>query len=333
MPTPLSINLKVASYLVKQKLRGTRPQIPLVLMLEITHACQLNCQGCGRIREYADTKNQRLTRGHAREVMVEAGTPIVSISGGETLLHPDVPGIAADALEMGKGVILCTNGLLLNKRLHEFTPHPNFFFNIHLDGMPAFHDELVQLEGVANRAIEGIKQAIAAGFKVTTNTTIYRKTPVGMIAELFNLLDEMGVEGYMFAPAFAYEVGLPMSTMSRQEAHAWFQALYTFWQGKNSYHSPFYYDFLRGEKDLDCMPWGTITYNPQGWKWPCYLLTEGHVPSFTALMDGTDWDAWGTGNNPRCKECMLHSGFEPSVVGNMNGVEDWLRMIRWQLGR
>jgi hopanoid biosynthesis associated radical SAM protein HpnH len=332
MPLPLSMNLKVARYLAKNRLNGTRPQIPLVLMLEITHACQLNCLGCGRIREYADTKNQRLTREHAREVMAEAGTPVVSISGGETLLHPEVPGIVADALDMGKGVYLCTNGLLLTKRLAEFSPHPHFFFNVHLDGTADFHNSLVQLEGVAERALDGIRQAKASGFEVTTNTTVFSNTPVDMVVELFNMLEGLGVDGFMFAPAYAYEIGLSMDTMTRADAHEWFRTLRQSWSGVKSHHSPFYLDFLCGEKPLDCMPWGTVTYNSQGWKRPCYLLTDRHVETFTELMDDTDWATYGPGRDPRCKDCMLHSGFEPSVIGNMNGLKDWLRIIRWQLG-
>jgi hopanoid biosynthesis associated radical SAM protein HpnH len=332
MSLPLSMNLKVARYLAQARLSRVRPQIPLVLMLEITHACQLNCMGCGRIREYADTKSERLSRTHAREIILEAGTPVVSISGGETLLHPDVPTIVADALDLGKGVYLCTNGFLLAKRLSEFSPHPHFFFNVHIDGTPDFHDNLVQLPGVAERALDGIRQAKAAGFGVTTNTTIYRNTPVEMVVDLFSQLKALGVDGFMFAPAFAYEVGLSVETLTRAETRAWFSALRRSWSGENSHHSPFYFDFLCGDRELDCMPWGTVTYNPQGWKRPCYLLTDGHVSSFTELMDGTDWTAWGPGRDPRCANCMLHSGFEPSVVGNMNGPKDWLRIIRWQLG-
>jgi hopanoid biosynthesis associated radical SAM protein HpnH len=288
--------------------------------------------GCGRIREYSDSKSRRITRKQANDVMLEAGTPIVSISGGETLLHPESPGISADALKLGKGVYLCTNGLLLSKRLSEFKPHPHFYFNVHLDGTPDYHDELAQLPGAANRALDGIRQAKAAGFKVTTNTTIYRDTPVEMIADLFRQLIALNVDGFMLAPAFPYEVGLSAKTMTRVEAQEWFRSLRNLWHGRNSYHSPIYIKFLCGERDLNCTPWGTVTYNPLGWKQPCYLLTDGHVSSFGELMDKTAWNSLGPGNDPRCENCMIHSGFEPSVIGSLNGAQDWVRMIRWQLG-
>jgi hopanoid biosynthesis associated radical SAM protein HpnH len=331
MPLPLSINLKVARYLTWARLRGGRSQVSLVLMLEITHACQLNCVGCGRIHEYADTRNVRISPKRTHDVMLEAGTPIVSISGGETLLHPDVPNIVADALDMKKVVYLCTNGLLLTKRLHEFTPHPHFFFNVHLDGTPDFHNAVVQLPGVAESVLEGIRQAKAAGFGVTTNTTIFSHTPVEMVVDLFRQLEVMGVDGFMLAPAFSYEVGISAGTLTLDEAHTWFRSLRTHWPDKRFHHSPFYLDFLSGERELKCMPWGTVTYTPKGWKRPCYLLTDGHVSSFDELMDKTDWDIYGSGRDPRCANCLIHSGFETSVIGSLKGLKDWLRIIRWQI--
>jgi len=330
MPLPLSLNLKIASYLVKSRLKNHRSKIPLVLMLEITHACQLNCLGCGRIREYADTKDLRLTRNHAKDIMLEVGAPIVSISGGETLLHPESPGITADALEMGKGVYLCTNGLMLSRRLSEFKPHPHFYFNVHLDGTPEYHDNLVQQSGTAEHALDGIEQAKAAGFGVTTNTTIYRDTPVEMIADLFGKLKELKVDGFMIAPAFAYEVDLSANTMTRAQAQDWFCSLQAIWAGDNSHHSPIYLKFLSGERELNCTPWGTVTYNPHGWKQPCYLLTDGHFSSFAEFLESTDWDSLGPGKDPRCANCMLHSGFEPSLIGSLQGYQDWVKMIRWQ---
>jgi len=301
-------------------------------MLEPTHACNLRCAGCGRIREYADTQSARLTRQQARAAMVEAGTPFVSISGGEPLLHPDAPAIAADALASGRVVYLCTNGLLLTQRLGEFTPHPRFYFNVHLDGPPEVHDALTGLPGSAERALEGILQAKAAGFGVTVNTTFYRHTPVDGVVALFRQLTDIGVDGLMIAPAFAYQIGIPAATLSRAEAHERFRALRAAWGGKRLYHTPLYVEFLCGERELNCMPWGTVTYNPQGWKRPCYLLTDAHVPSFDQLMNETDWDAYGPGRDPRCADCLMHSGFEPSVMSSLRGPHDWWQIVRWQLG-
>jgi hopanoid biosynthesis associated radical SAM protein HpnH len=331
MPLPLSVNLKVARHLALARLRNGRSRVPVVLMLELTHACNLRCDGCGRIREYTDTEHS-LTRDQARAAMVETGTPFVSISGGEPLLHPHAPAIAADALDLGKVVYFCTNGLLLAKRMGEFRPHPRFSFNVHLDGPPHIHDSLAGLPGTTERALEAIRQAKAGGFGVTVNTTFYRDTPVSEIAALFGQLTEIGVDGLMVAPAFSYEVGIAAGTLTRPEANERFQELQQLWGAKNLYHTPLYMQFLRGERELSCMPWGTVTYNPQGWKRPCYLLTDAHVVSFKELMEETVWDWYGPGRDPRCTNCMLHSGFEPSVMDSLRGLRDWGRMVRWQLG-
>ncbi|MBN1148228.1 MAG: adenosyl-hopene transferase HpnH [Anaerolineales bacterium] len=347
MPLPVSINMKIARHYLQVIWRNRNNghanngrgslRIPLVLMLELTHACNLKCRGCGRIREYADSQKERLTFDQARAAMIEADTPVVSISGGEPLLHSDAPSIAALAVEMGKVVYFCTNGLLLTRRLAEFEPHRLFFFNVHMDGPPAIHDDLVGLPGTARRALEGIVQARRAGFNVTTNTTVYRSTPPEAIAALFEQLTEMGVKGLMIAPAFAYEVGTEAETFTRPQAQAWFKRLYELWGDRNMTHTPLYMQFLRGERKLTCMPWGTVTYNPQGWKTPCYLLIGDHVSSFRELMDTTDWQAYGPGRDPRCADCMLHSGFEPSVINSIRGLNDgWrslLRLARWQMGR
>jgi hopanoid biosynthesis associated radical SAM protein HpnH len=332
MPLPLNINLTIARHLIASRLTGSGPHVPLVLMLELTHACNLNCAGCGRIREYVDTRTARLTLEQARQAMQAANTPVVSISGGEPLLHPDVAAIAQTALSMGKVVYLCTNALLLEKRLAGFKPHKRFYFNVHLDGPQEIHDRLTGLPGTYQRARAGIIAALEAGFGVTTNTTIYKDTPLESILRLFQDLTDLGVDGMMVAPAFAYEVGTEAATFTRQETERYMQALYQAWGDRNLYHSPLYMQFLRGERTLDCMPWGTVTYNPQGWKQPCYLLTDDHVPSFDTLMESTNWEAYGPGRDARCADCMLHSGFEPSVMNSMHGLSDWLQMARWQLG-
>lgn len=331
MAIPISVNLKVAGHLVRERLTKGPGPIPLVLMLELTHACNLRCAGCGRIREYSDTQAARLTRDQARESMVEAGTPIVSISGGEPLLHPQAPAIAGDALALGRVVYLCTNGLVLAQRLDEFTPHPHFYFNVHLDGPPEIHDALTGLPGTAERALEGIRLAREAGFRITTNTTIYGDTSVDAIVALFRRLTGLGLAGIMIAPAFAYEADIAAKTLSREESRAWFAAFRDAWGDNGLYHTPLYMDFLCGERELNCMPWGTVTRNPQGWKRPCYLLTDGHERSFEQLMNVTDWDAFGPGRDPRCADCLMHSGFEPSVMASLRKPRDLWRIVRWQL--
>jgi len=331
MAIPISVNLKVAGHLARERLAKGPGPIPLVLMLELTHACNLRCAGCGRIREYSDTQAARLTRDQARESMVEAGTPIVSISGGEPLLHPQAPAIAGDAVALGRVVYLCTNGLLLTQRMDEFTPHPRFYFNVHLDGPPEIHDALTGLPGTAERALEGIRLARKAGFRITTNTTIYAGTSVDAIVALFRRLTGLGVEGIMIAPAFAYEADIAAKTLTRADSRAWFAAFRDTWGDNGLYHTPLYMDFLCGERELACMPWGTVTRNPQGWKRPCYLLTDGHEVSFEQLMNQTDWDACGPGRDARCADCLMHSGFEPSVMASLRNPRDLWRILRWQL--
>jgi hopanoid biosynthesis associated radical SAM protein HpnH len=331
MPLPLAVNLKVAGHLARARLRRRHARVPVVLMLELTHACNLRCAGCGRIREYAGASGSTLTREQARAAILEAGTPFVSISGGEPLLHADAPAIAADVLALRKVIYFCTNGLLLAQRLDEFVPHRHFYFNVHLDGPAHIHDRLAGLPGTTERALEAIRRAKKAGFGVTVNTTLYHETTIPDVVALYEQLTDMGVDGLMIAPAFSYEVGVEAGTLTRAEAQERFRALRANWGDRNMYHTPLYMQFLSGERELRCMPWGTVTYNPQGWKRPCYLLTDAHVPSLDELINDTDWNAYGRGMDERCAHCMLHSGFEPSVMNSMRGIRDWIQMIRWQL--
>jgi hopanoid biosynthesis associated radical SAM protein HpnH len=331
MPLPMTITMTIIRHMISHQIQNGSSRSPLVLMLELTHACNLRCNGCGRIREYADSRNKSLSRQQARAVVAEADPPVVSISGGEPLLHPDVAAIADDILAMGKAVYLCTNGTLLSKKLAEFKPHPRLYFNVHLDGPPAIHDALTNVPGTAKRALQAIREARASGFGVTTNTTLYYDTPVREVAALFRQLTDMGVAGLAVAPAFDYEVGAPARTLLRDEAHQRFQELQELWGSENLYHTPIFMEFLRGERELQCMPWGVVTYNPQGWKRPCYLLTDAHLGSFDELMNGTDWDIYGPGRDPRCANCLMHSGFELSVMGKMHGPHDLWRLVRWQI--
>jgi len=346
MPLPISINLRITRHYLQElwfksegqykDALGTR-RIPLVLMVELTHACNLRCKGCGRIREYQATQAEGRTRQEVNSAMKEADTPVVILSGGEPLLHPQAPAIAQDALDLGKVVYFCTNSLLLRKRLAEFSPHTSFSFNIHLDGPPEIHDELTGVPGTTERTMGAIQLALEAGFHVTTNTTVYKDTPPAAIASMFEQLTDMGVDGFMIAPAFAYEAGSEAGTLSRGEAQAWFQELNELWDDRNMTHTPLYMQFLRGERELDCMPWGTVTYNPQGWKSPCYLLTDEHMDSYQQLMEETSWEEYGLGKNPRCADCMLHSGFEPSVINSIRGLDDgWnslVHILRWQMSK
>ncbi|MEJ2209548.1 MAG: adenosyl-hopene transferase HpnH [Anaerolineae bacterium] len=333
MALSMAVNVAIARHLVRTRLGNHHHggRWPMVLMLELTHACNLRCNGCGRIREYADSRALSLSREQAREAVKEADVPVVSISGGEPFLHPDLPGITQDILNMGKAVYVCTNATLLSRRLAEFQPNRRLYLNVHLDGPPSIHDALTNAPGTTERALEAIREAKAAGFGVTTNTTLYYDTPVAELAALFQKLVDLGVDGFALAPAFAYEVGAPARTLTREEAHERFRQLKDVWGDKNVYHTPIFMEFLRGERELECMPWGTVTYNPLGWKRPCYLLSDGHAASLAELLEETDWDRYGHGRDPRCADCMMHSGFELSVMNSMHGPADLWKIARWTL--
>lgn len=294
-------------------------RFPLVLMLEPLHACNLTCTGCGRIREYETTISQRLTLEQCLHASDECGAPMVSICGGEPMLYPDLPALVQKILARGRQVLLCTNGMFIAKKLHEYTPHENFYFNVHLDGLEKNHDTAVERQGVFKAAIEGIKAAKAAGFHVCTNTTVYSETDMNEIWELFELLRDLDVDTHQLAPAYGYSaVNDREIFMTRDDIREKFKDIEKFRSHFNLNHTPAYLDFLRGERELPCTAWGTPTYNIKGWKGPCYLITDAHYGTFEELMTKTQWDDYGPGGDPRCEHCMMHCGFEPSAALGIN---------------
>ncbi len=304
----------------------------MVLMLEPLHACNLTCTGCGRIREYKSTINETLTVEQCLAAVDDCGAPIVSICGGEPMIYPEIGQLAGEILERGKHIILCTNGMFIRKRLHEFRPTSSFFWNVHLDGMERTHDLCVERDGVFREAVEGIKAAKAAGFLVCSNTTIYKETDLDEIAELYEYLDTLGVDGYMLSPAYSYAAVMTKDIfMSREDVRDKFRKALALLDKYNLMVSPIYLDFLRGDRELDCTAWGTPTFNPRGWKGPCYLITDDHYDSYKELIDKTPWEKYGPGNDPRCADCMMHVGFEPSpVLGAKRQFGDTWKMLKWQ---
>lgn len=244
----------------------------------------------------------------------EAGAPVVSITGGEPLLHPRIDEIVSGIIRKKRFVNVCTNGLLLEKSLERFRPDPHLYFVLHLDGMAGSHDRMAGREGVFDSAVSAIRSARRSGFQVLINTTLYKQTDIEEIRYLFNLLAGIPVNGIMVAPAFSYEAVGTDSFLSRQEMQRIFYPLYRLRRSIPFYNTPLYLDFLAGKLDLDCKPWSTPTRNPRGWKRPCYLLTDGHCSSFRELMEDTDWSRYGAENNPRCANCMVHCGFEASAL-------------------
>lgn len=316
-------------YVLRNKLRGKR-RFPLVLMLEPTLRCNLSCAGCGRIREYHDILDQELSVEECLESVRECGAPVVSITGGEPLIHPGIAQVVEGITSSGRFVHLCTNGMLLEKSLHRFKPSPRLSFVLHLDGLAHTHDAIACREGVFDRAITGIKAAKRAGFQVLTNTTIYKGANLKEIEELFVLLSQLRTDGIMVAPAFSYEQVDGDVFLSRSEVAQVFQPIYELRQRFRFYNTPIYLEFLAGRKELQCTPWSNPTRNPRGWKSPCYLITDGHARSFKELMEQTPWERYGTGNDPRCANCMVHSGFEGSALEEAGKtLPDIWRMVRW----
>jgi hopanoid biosynthesis associated radical SAM protein HpnH len=308
---PRQLAASLGLYLLKNWTLG-RKQFPLVLMLEPTERCNLNCAGCGRIREYRDNLDITLTADQCLEAVEEVGAPVVTLTGGEPLLHPQIQEIAARIIGAKRHVHLCTNGLLLEKSLGRFKPGPYMNFVVHADGPAPAHDHAAGHDGVFERAMEGIKAAKRAGFRVYTNTTVFRSTDFAGLEQLFNQLVALGVDGLMISPAFDFGIGADIFP-SRDEITQKFQALRGLRGRYPFYNTSAYLDFLEGERDAGCMPWSTPTLTPRGWRRPCYLLADEHCGSYQELV-ATDWSKYGVGKDPRCQNCMVHSGFEASLI-------------------
>ena len=332
MRFPLKLTAKLTKYLVGKRIRGEE-RFPLVMMLEPLHACNLTCTGCGRIREYKSTINEMLTVEQCIAAMEECGAPVVSICGGEPTIYPELGRLVREILARGRHIYLCTNGMFMRKRLHEFRPTTSFFWNVHLDGLERTHDLAVERDGVFREAIEGIKAAKAAGFLVCSNTTIYKETDLNEIAELYAYLHELGVDGFMISPAYSYAaVQTKDIFMSREEVREKFQQVCQLLEKYNLMTSPIYLEYLRGERELMCTAWGNPTYNPRGWKGPCYLITDAHHATFREFIENTPWERYGRGRDPRCQDCMVHVGYEPSaVLGAHHKLGDNWKMLKWQL--
>ncbi len=308
-----------------------KKRFPLVLQLEPLHACNLTCTGCGRIREYENSITETVSLDKCLAASDECGAPIVAICGGEPFLYPQIGALSKELLGRGRQVILCTNGMFIRKKLNQFTPHDWFYFNVHLDGMEKNHDIAVEREGVFREAIEGIRAAKAAGFKVMTNTTVYTETDMAEIEELFEYLKELGVDGHAISPAYGYSAVNDREIFLTREAviekFAGFEQMARKYPVSNS---PLYLEFLAGKRDYPCTAWGNPTYNTKGWKGPCYLITDAHYDKFEDLMTKTQWEHYGHGNDPRCDHCMVHCGYEPSAAFGVNSQPgDMFKLVTW----
>jgi len=316
MPVPISQMWTVASYLVQQKLAG-RKRYPFVLMLEPLFRCNLACAGCGKIQYPAHILKQELSPQECFKAVEECGTPMVSIPGGEPLMHSQIDKIVEGLVARKKYIYLCTNALLLKEKLHLFKPSKYLTFSVHVDGQKEHHDFSVCREGGYDLAIEGIREAIRRGFRVTTNTTLFDGADPKSVRAFFDEMMEVGVEGMMLSPGYSYEKAPDQKHfLGRARTRRLFRAILS--NRKKSWQfnqSKLFLEFLMGKRSYACTPWGMPTYNVFGWQKPCYLLQDGYADTFEELMDSVEWKNYGTeSGNPKCANCMVHSGYEASAV-------------------
>ena len=329
---PLSQAYAVTSYVLRQRLRGVK-RYPLVLMLEPLFRCNLACAGCGKIQFPAEILRRHLTPEQCWSAAEECGAPIVSIPGGEPLLHPQIDQIVAGLVKQKRFIYLCTNALKLEESLPRFKPTKYLAFSIHMDGLREEHDVAVCRAGTYDTAVKAIRAARERGFRVTTNTTLFRGADPSRVRRFFDEMMALGVEGLTVSPGYSYEKAPDQDHfLARRQTTELFQAVLS--RAKRSWRfnqTPLFLDFLRGKIDLDCTPWGSPSYSIFGWQKPCYLVGEGYCQSFQELMETTPWEQYGRkSGNPKCRDCMVHCGHEPSAVaatfGSLRGLARTARL-------
>jgi hopanoid biosynthesis associated radical SAM protein HpnH len=333
MAIPLLQMYKVARYIAGRKLRGDK-RYPLVLMLEPLFQCNLACSGCGKIDYPKEILQKRVSVEDALRAVDECGAPIVSIPGGEPLIHKEMPQIVAGIVARRKFVYLCTNAILLSRHIDEYQPSPYLTFSIHLDGNRQRHDESVCQEGVFDKAVAAIELAKSKGFRVTINCTLFNGEDPEDVAQFFDTATQLGVEGITVSPGYSYHHAPKQDVfLARNASKQLFRGIFSRRTGRSwSFnHSALFLDFLAGNQTYQCTPWSNPTYNLFGWQRPCYLLSdEGYAPSYRSLIDDTEWDKYGVGKNPRCDNCMAHCGFEGTAVNDafshpLKALTVWMR--------
>jgi hopanoid biosynthesis associated radical SAM protein HpnH len=320
MSVPVSQMWTVASYVIRQKLRG-RARYPLVLMLEPLFRCNLACAGCGKIQYPAQILRKHLTVEQCLRAVDECGAPMVSIPGGEPLMYPDIGRLVRELVARRKYVYLCTNAILLREKLAEglFTPSRYLSFSVHLDGLRPEHDDAVCREGVYDVAVEAIRDALARGFRVTTNSTLFDGASPIRMQMFFDEMMDLGVEGMMVSPGYSYSKAPDQEHfLRRQKTHELFRKMLENPKRRWKFNqSPLFLRFLMGKEDFECTPWGNPTYNVFGWQRPCYLMQEGYAATFDELMATTRWERYGRASgNEKCQDCMVHCGHEPTAVNH-----------------
>ena len=318
MAVPISQMWTVASYVIKNKLAGNK-HYPLVLMLEPLFRCNLACAGCGKVQYPPHVLKKMLTPEECFKAVEECGVPMVSIPGGEPLLHPQIVEIVNGLIARRKYIYLCTNALELKRRIHEFTPSKYLTFSVHLDGLREHHDFSVCREGTYDLATDGIREAVRRGFRVTTNATFFDGTNPNDVPAFFDEVMAMGVEGVVLSPGYSYEKAPDQNRfLGRARVRRLFRAILS--NRKKSWKfnmSPLFLEFLMGKRNYNCTPWGSPAYNIFGWQKPCYLLQDGYADSFKELIETTKWEEYGVeSGNPKCANCMVSCGYEPSAVNH-----------------
>jgi hopanoid biosynthesis associated radical SAM protein HpnH len=329
MAVPLRQSLRMGTYLLKQKL-AHRDKFPLLVELEPLFACNLACAGCGKIQYPAHILKQRMPVEQAVAAIEESGAPMVSIAGGEPLIHPEIHLIAAELIKRKRFVYLCSNALLMKKKMDKFQPSPYFAWAVHMDGLRERHDQSVCQDGVFDEAVAAVREAKRRGFRVTTNTTFFNTDTPQTVREVLDFLnDDLQVDQMMISPAYAYEKAPDQEHfLGVQETRELFRK--AFGDGNRKRwrlnHSPLFLDFLEGKVDYQCTAWGIPSYSVFGWQRPCYLMSDGYVETYKELVETTDWSKYGRGRDPRCANCMAHCGYEPSaVLATMDSLKESLR--------
>ena len=321
MAVPVSQMWTVASYVLKQKVKG-RKRYPLVLMLEPLFRCNLACAGCGKIQYPTHVLKQNLTPEECFRAVDECGAPMVSIPGGEPLMHPQIAEIVEGLVARKKYIYLCTNALLLKEKIDLFKPSKYLTFSVHVDGQREHHDFSVCREGGYDIALDGMREAVRRGFRVTTNTTLFDGADPNSVRAFFDEMMELGVEGMMLSPGYSYDKAPDQSHfLGRARTRRLFRAMLSNRSKRWVFNqSPLFLEFLMGKRDYPCTPWGMPTFNLFGWQKPCYLLQDGYADTFEELMQATEWEKYGTeSGNPKCANCMVHSGYEASAVHDTFG--------------
>jgi len=340
MRFPLSLTTTMVGYMARKKL-ARQKRFPLVLMLEPLHACNLTCTGCGRIREYSQSIKEKLTVQECLQSVDEAGAPIVSICGGEPLIYPEIGELVRGVLKRRKNIYLCTNGMFIKKRLHEFRPTSRFFFNVHLDGLEETHDLAVERKGVFKAAVEGIIAAKKAGFLVCTNTTVYKETAAQEINDMFEFFSSLEVDAHTISPGYEYDAAKKDMVkrldkqpedffLTRKMTREKFAKIQEWGERFTLIGTSVYQEFLAGKREMTCTPWAIPTRNVRGWKAPCYLMTDGHYAGYQEMLTKVVWDKYGVvdgvARDPRCENCMVHCGYDPSGALSTNLRDTWINM-------